>query len=117
MLRAMQLKFSSPLQLSFGLKDECFKMTIQNNGLKTHPRIRSQTTPFLASHEEEVMVLYDAPGEMNQEATSGSLQAAGFSTTCLARTGWNQGKSHVPAWRIAGTGFMGCTRGMLHNEE
>ena len=40
------------------------------------------------------MVLYDAPGEMDQDAVSASLQSACFSVSRLSRMGWNPGIPH-----------------------
>ena len=70
---------------------------------------------FSESDKEETMVLYDAPGEMDQEAISASLQSAGFSISRLSRMGCNPGTPHGAARRLTCTGLLGrsgCTRMM-----
>ena len=87
-------------------------MSAQSNASKIHLRIRTKKFD-----KEEVMVLYDAPGEMNQEAIGASIQSTGFSNTRLSRMGWNPGKPHGAVWRITGTRLMGRTGYILHDEE
>ena len=44
---------------------------------------------YSESDKEETMVLYDAPGEMDHEAVSASMQSGGFIISRLSCMGWN----------------------------
>ena len=81
--------------------------------IKDAPSITESNNSFFEADKEKVMALYDAPGEMNQEAIRASLQPAGFSTTWFSRMGWNP---HGAARRITGTGLMGRRGYILHEE-
>ena len=63
------------------------------------------------------MVLYDARGEMDQDAVSASLQSAGFSVSTLSRMGWNQGIPHGAAWRLTDNGLLGRSGCILHDAD
>ena len=55
-----------------------FKDERTKQWIKDPPSNSESDSTFSESDKEETMVLYDAPGEMDQEAVSASLQSAGL---------------------------------------
>ena len=81
----------------------------QSDAIEFFKSAAVETIVFPEFDKEEVMVLNDALGEMNQEAIGASLQSAGLSTTHSVGMGWNLGKPHDVVCQITGTGLMGRT--------
>ena len=93
-------------------KDESTKQWI-----KDPPSDSGSESTFSESDKEETMVLYNAPGEMDQEAVSASPQSDGFIISRLSRMGWNRGTPHGAAWRLTGRVLLGRSRCILHDAE
>ena len=94
-----------------------FKDERTKQWIKDPPSDSESDSTFSESDKEETMVLYDAPGEMDQEAVSASLQYAGFSISRLSRMGWNPGTLHGATWRLTGTGLLGRSGCIVHDAE
>ena len=94
-----------------------FKDERTKQWIKDPPSDSESDSTCSESDKEETMVLYDAPGEMDQEAISASLQSANFSISRLSRMGWNLGTPHGAAWRLTGTGLLGRSGCILHDAD
>ena len=85
--------------------------------LKDPPSISESYRTLSESNKEEVIVLYDAPGEMDEELVSASRNLPFLTFFRLPHMGRNPGTPHGAALRLTDTGVLGQSGCSLHDAD